>query len=193
MLSPTSRGHSMETRSDGRFDPAAPGNPSRALARLVTVACLSVSSTLLPGRAPGQRADGPAAGAHRVRLAYFVPRDRNPVANYQARIPVGRGIVADLYLQDLRGKGYQTEGIRFESESSGPIVQLVRGDREASYYNSAPGYEANEQWRRLGPEIRAKVANPQRQVTVVFAETYDEGPAEHLWPGVIARGAYFNA
>ena len=29
-------------------------------------------------------------------------------------------------------------------------------------------------------------------MTVVFAETYD-GPAEHLWPGVIARGAYLGA
>jgi hypothetical protein len=43
------------------------------------------------------------------------------------------------------------------------------------------------------PEIRFKVGNPQHSVNVVFAETFDEGPADHLWPGVIARGAYYGA
>jgi hypothetical protein len=105
-------------------------------------------------------------------------------------------IVAEVYLEDLRGKKYHTDGLRFESEENEkdkPAVRLVRGERDASYYNNAPRYDANEQWRRMNREIRAKIGDPQQQVIIVFAETYDDGPAEHLWPGVIARGAYNSA
>ncbi len=133
------------------------------------------------------------AAAHRIFLGYFVPSDRQPVANYEQKIRVVMAMVAELYHRDLRAKGYKTEGLRFESNNGQPVVKLIRGAKPASYYNSAPAYEANEQWRRLTPEIRSALGNPQRQVIVVFAETHDEGTAPHLWPGVMARGAYNNA
>jgi hypothetical protein len=141
---------------------------------------------------------GPAFAAgdtteHRIRLGYFVPADRQPVANYEQKIRVVMAIVTELYRDDLRAKGYRTEGLKIESSNGQPAVKLVRGTKPASYYNNAPEYNANEQWRRLAPEIRAGLGNPQRQVIVVFAETHDEGPADHLWPGVMARGAYNNA
>lgn len=136
----------------------------------------------------------PLAGAGEpIKLAYFVPRDRKPAANYERKIRIIMSIVAELYRQDLSAKGYKTDGLRFESKGNEPIVQLVNGDKEAAHYNNAPRYDANAQWTRLLPEIRAKVADPKQRVIVLFAETYDDGPAEHLWPGVIARGAYYNA
>jgi hypothetical protein len=134
-----------------------------------------------------------AAAKYRIRLAYFVPRDRKPIANYEQKIRVVMSLVSELYLGDLRSKRYDTTGLQFEVDDSTPIVQLIRGARDAAYYNNAPEYQANEQWRRLLPECREKVGDPKRQVIVVFAETYDDGPAEHLWPGVLARGAYYSA
>ena len=102
-------------------------------------------------------------------------------------------VTAEVYLQDLRLKNIATDGLRFESENNQIKIQLVRGEKPAAFYNNAPAYNANEQWRRLQGDIRSKLGNPQQQVIVVFAETYDDGPAEHLWPGVIARGAYNSA
>jgi hypothetical protein len=134
-----------------------------------------------------------APQAYRIRLAYFVPRDRQPVANYAQKIRVVMAMVATLYEQDLKAKGYATGGLRYEGEAGAPQVQLVRVEQAAAYYNNAPAYDANEQWRRLLPEIRTNVADPRRQVIVVFAETYDEGPSDRLWPGVLARGAYNTA
>ena len=128
-----------------------------------------------------------------IRLAYFVPRDRKPVKQYELKIRLIMSMVADVYLKDLRGKGYVTDGLQFETEDELPVVRLVQGERDASYYNGAPDYNAGEQWRRLLPEIRSEVGDPQRQLIVVFTETYDDGPAERLWPGVIARGAYRSA
>jgi hypothetical protein len=102
-------------------------------------------------------------------------------------------LVAELYLQDLRSAKHETTGLHFDPDNARPTVHLIRGERPAAHYNNAPAYDADEQWRRLLPEIREKLGEPRKQVTVVFAETYDDGPAEHLWPGTIARGAYLSA
>jgi hypothetical protein len=134
----------------------------------------------------------PRNEVHKVQLAYFVPRDRRPVRRFDQKIRTVMTIVSTLYREDLRAKGYEFDGISFEGKNNEPVVRLVRGEREAAYYNNAPAYEANEQWRRLNPEIRSKVGDPQRTLIVAFVETYDNGPAEHLWPGAIARGAYFG-
>jgi hypothetical protein len=134
-----------------------------------------------------------APGVRRVRLAYFVPEDRRAIPNYEKKVRVVMAIVADLYRTELRAKGARTDGLRFATEGGAPAVPLIRGRRPASYYNNAPGYDANEQWKRLVPEIRGHFGDTDRQVIVVFAETYDDGPAEHLWPGVIARGSYYTA
>lgn len=128
---------------------------------------------------------------NRVRLAYFVPNDREPALDYAKKIRVIAAIVADLYRTDLRAKGYETEGVRFVTDGV-PVVEVVRGAQAASYYNNAPAYDAGEQWRRLIPEIREGLGGIDRRVIVAFAETYDDGPAEHLWPGVIARAEYHS-
>jgi hypothetical protein len=130
---------------------------------------------------------------HQIRLAYFVPRDRAPAALYEQKIRVVMRVVAEVYLQDLQSKGYRGRGLAFESKDGQPVIIPVRGEQAAAYYNNAPAYDAAEQCRRLLPEIRERVGNPQHQVIVVLAETYDEGPADHLWPGVIAQGAYYGA
>jgi len=138
-----------------------------------------------------------SADEHRIKLAYFVPTDRTPTPNHEKKIRAIISIVSDLYLTDLKSKNYTTDGLRFEQDDTTkppqPKIHLLRGDKAAGYYNNAPRYDANEQWRRLAPEIRSKLANPQTTVIILFTETYDDGPAPRLWPGVIARGAYNNA
>ena len=144
-----------------------------------------------PPDAPPAVADPPPG--YRIRLGYFVPSDRAPVDKYAQKIRVVMEVVAELYRTDLREKGYETQGLQFEEKDGLPVVHLIRGRHPASHYNNAPAYDANEQWRRVVPEVDSALGDRRRQVIVVFAETYDEGPAEHLWPGAMARGAYYNA
>src|SRR5262245_20891571 len=99
-------------------------------------------------------AAGEMPAEHRIRLGYFVPSDRQPITNYEQKILIVMAMVADLYRSDLLAKGYQTDGLKFENSNGQPVVKLVRGSKAATYYNNAPQYEANEQWRRLNPEIR---------------------------------------
>ena len=168
--------------------------PFNRAAMLVILLCATGARA---GEAPRRPADmvDPATDDHRIRLAYFVPRDRKPTANYEKKIRVVMSIVAEVYRDDLRSKKHDTPGLRFETDAKtdAPTIHLIRGDRDASHYNNAPAYDADEQWKRLLPEIRAKIGDPRKEVIVVFAETFDDGPAPHLWPGVIARGAYNTA
>jgi len=148
-----------------------------------------------PAVADAKPAATPATGAspYRVRVAYFVPKDRQPAANYEQKIAVVMSIVSEVYRTDLQAKGYQTDGLSLESANGKLAVRLVRGEKAASYYNDAPKHNANEHWRRLLPEIRSSVGDTDKHVIVVFAETYDFGPWPYLWPGVMARGAYYSA
>lgn len=130
---------------------------------------------------------------HCVRLAYFLPSDRQPAAHYEQKIRVLMSFITALYGDDLRAKGYRTAGITLELADGQPVVHLIRGQKPAAYYNVAPDYDTAEQWRRLVPEIDACLGGRHRQLAVVLAETYDEGAARFLWPGVIARGAYYSA
>src|SRR5687768_228240 len=91
---------------------------------------------------------GPAAPTARIQLAYFVPRDREPVKSYEEKIGVVMGIVSEVYRDDLKGKGYRTDGLSFIVLDERPQIKLVRGDRDARYYNNAPAYDADEQWKR---------------------------------------------
>jgi hypothetical protein len=100
---------------------------------------------------------------------------------------------ASLYRNDLKRKGFKTDGIRFESKDNLPVVHLVRGKREAAFYNCAPTYDDNEQWSRIVPEIDEALGDRHKNLYVVFSETYEEGPSEYLWPGAFARGKPYGA
>ena len=154
---------------------------------------LSAVALLTPFLSPTPTLSQPPPPSPRIRLAYFVPNDRRPAPDHERKIRLLISLVADLYLQDLRSAKHATTGLHFDPDDARPTVHLLRGDRPAAHYNNAPAYDADEQWRRLLPEIRDKLGEPRKQITVVFAETYDDGPAEHLFPGTIARGAYLSA
>lgn len=129
-----------------------------------------------------------APSDHRIRLAYFVPADRKPTADYAKKIRVVMHFVAEVYRQDFESRGIRSKGLRFETEEGQPVVHLVQGQRPAAYYNGAPKYDAQNQWRTILPEIPARVGVPNRNLIVVFAETYDPGPASFEWPGGVALG-----
>jgi hypothetical protein len=134
----------------------------------------------------------PAKRDYRIRLAYFVPTDRKPTANYAEKIRVVMQIVAEVYRQDFEGRRIRSKGLRFESHNGQPVVHLIRGRRTAAFYNNAPNYDPQNQWKHIIPEIPASVGQPGRNVIIVFVETYDSGPAKFEWPGGIALGGRFS-
>lgn len=132
-------------------------------------------------------------GGHLIRVAYFVPTDRNPADEYAQRIRTILSVVSDLYGYSLSNRGYDFDGLPFEETDGEVVIHLIRGEHDAAHYHNAPQYNANEQWRRIAPEVRSHLGSTDEQVILVFAETYGFGSAENLWPGTIARGAYYTA
>jgi hypothetical protein len=130
---------------------------------------------------------------YKVRLAYFVPRDRKPLPNYAQKIAVVMHYVTELYRMDLQSRGYQLHGPTFESENGQPRVHLIRSKRDASYYNGAPNFDHVAQFSKIMAEIPASVGVPTRHVMVIFAEAYDQGPAKMEWNGTVARGTHLSA
>jgi hypothetical protein len=133
-----------------------------------------------------------AATDYRIRLAYFVPTDRTPTADYAAKIRVVMGIVSELYRQDFTARKIASPGLRFQTRDGQPVVHLIRGRRNAAFYNNAPNYDTQNQWKTVLAEIPESVGAPGRNVIIVFAETYDDGPAKFEWPGGVALGVRFS-
>ncbi len=130
----------------------------------------------------------------RIRLIYFVPRDRQPVDHYEAKIRTVMGIVDSVYRAEFRRRRWKEAQLEFEADEDGrPIVHLVRGRENAAHYSGAPNYTQDRQWQTFMPEIPPEIGAPNRNLIVAFLETYDAGPARFEWPGGVALGGRFSA
>lgn len=130
----------------------------------------------------------------RIRLIYFVPQDRQPVDQYEAKIRTVMGIVDSVYQTEFRRRRWKEAHLEFEADNDGrPIVHLVRGRENAAHYSGAPNYKPDRQWQTFMPEIPQEIGTPDRNLIVGFLETYDEGPARFEWPGGVALGGRFSA
>ena len=124
----------------------------------------------------------------KVRLIYFIPTDRKPTANYEAKIRTLMQFVADFYRDDLRAKGYKTDGPQFETANGKIVVHLVKGSKNARYYNGHPNYDDGKQFDLVLKEVPQTIFEPTTQMGVIFTEVYESEPAPAEWNGGIARG-----
>jgi len=131
--------------------------------------------------------------AHKVRVTYFVPSDRDPTANWRGKVTVLMTFIADLYRRDLQRHGCRTRGLDFEFDSGGLLVHFVKGKQKAAHYNGDPEFKFLRQWRTILPEVEAALGRCSEALHVIFAETYDDGPAKFEWRGGVALGCYYTA
>jgi Putative peptidase family len=128
----------------------------------------------------------------KIRLVYFVPKDREPIAHFAEKIRVVMQVVAELYA-DLKGQGYPSAGLTFPTNSQGePIVHLVRTERPAQYYSDAPARDDARHFENIRRDIPGEVASPLRHMIVLFPETYEPGPAKVEWQPSIGRGTHIS-
>lgn len=128
---------------------------------------------------------------NKIRLAYFVPADRRSTANYEQKIRVVMEVVNDLYRTALQDLGYPFEGLNLERNAQGEaVVHLIRTRRPAKFYNDGPAYDQVKHFVRIHDDIPPEFGSARRHMLVVFAETYDPGPAPIEWDGSIGRGGH---
>ena len=130
---------------------------------------------------------------NQIRLIYFVASDRKPTANYEQKIRVVMEVVNDLYRSSLRDQGYPFDKLNLQKDKQErPVIHLVRAKQIASYYNDGPAYDQVKHFVRILEEIPSSVGSVRRHMIVVFAETYDPGPAPIEWDGSIGRGGHIT-
>ena len=161
-----------KTYHKGRWGPL----PAELTSRIPTV----------PVKAPVSPED------YRVRVAYFVAGDRQPVSNWDQKIRVIVHFIDSMYRNDLKLKGHETEGLRWEQQDGKVRVHLVQGTKPASYYNNAPNYDATRQFSLIAPELVPHIGGKSETMSIVFCETYDELPSDRVWNGTLARGGYYS-
>lgn len=131
---------------------------------------------------------------YRVRLICFVAADRKPVNQHADKIRVIMDCVNRAIRQSMARLGHDDRGLLFQEENGKPKVHLIRGKRNAAYYNGRPGYDRNQQWQRVMAEVPETIARHRADdQVVVFTETYDPGSAKFEWPGGIALGGSFGS
>lgn len=172
----------------------APPLPRRAFP---IIACLLLALTLRANaddpkyRAPEALRD--LNRAHKIRLVYFVPKDREPTTHHAEKIGVLMTFVADLYREDFRAKQLPATGPDFEFRDGRPLVHLLRSTNTAAWFSGEPDFNGNRQWDRIIPEVERALGSLRTNLYVVFCETYSDGPAKFEWAGGFALGGRTTA
>jgi hypothetical protein len=128
----------------------------------------------------------PPLSDYRIRLGYFIPSDRAPIANHEEKIGVVLYFVTELYRQSIRARGLEMKDWPFQALGGKPEIPLIRGSKPAAYYNGAPNYEPNsaDHWRRLVADIPPRFAVPQRNLIFLFTESFSLARSRRRWNGL---------
>ncbi|MBI1311608.1 hypothetical protein GC176_09910 [bacterium] len=130
--------------------------------------------------------DQPATDDYRLRLVYFVPADRQPVNDYEARIRSVMTLVTGMFTDALKAQGQAVAGPEFETNADGQfVVHLVRGEKNARSYSGLPQEKSPDHARLVAEAVEQELGSTKDYAAVIFMETYELGPATNLFPGVM--------
>ncbi len=122
----------------------------------------------------------------KIRIVYFVPNDRRPTQDYEGKIRAVMSLAAEIMTNDLRSKGYVTDGPPFEMQDGQMVVHLLRGELSAKEYNQNGQWKSSQHGKMIFDEVGRRSFPANEFMTLVFAETYEESASPRLWPGHIA-------
>lgn len=125
---------------------------------------------------------------HQIRVLYFVPSDREPIPNYEAKIRVVLAYVEELYRSSPSLRRFRLKQLPFERNGDDVRIRLVEADKPASFFNAGWEKQDGSQLKRLVTYVRENLYDPARQTTLIIPETWETGPSKDTWPGHIARG-----
>lgn len=128
---------------------------------------------------------------YKIRVVYFVPTDREPTSNYEKKINVVVSLISEVMTNDLRSKGFKTQGPQFEQQDGTAVVHLLHGDKKARDYNDVANFNSVKHFTSITQEVDRRLGAKKDHIVMVFAETYEEGPANRVWPGHVARAVAY--
>jgi hypothetical protein len=103
---------------------------------------------------------------HSVRVVYFVPKDREPLDNYQQRLNRIIDDIDQYYQTGLRRFGVDSKGVPFERKDGKLVLHLVRGKLPAAQYNHDSG---NRTANEIADALKGTVDLASEHVLVLYA------------------------
>jgi hypothetical protein len=137
----------------------------------------------------GMSSEVPALSDYRIRLGYFIPSDRAPIANYEEKIGVILYFVTELYRQSFRARGFEMKDWPFQMRGGQPDIPVIRAAKPAAYYNGAPNHEPNSHahWQRVVADIPSRFGVPQRNLISSLLSPSAKGQQRWNGPGPLRR------
>ncbi|MEZ6039898.1 MAG: hypothetical protein R3C20_05290 [Planctomycetaceae bacterium] len=127
----------------------------------------------------------PDSSEYKVRLVYFVPKDREPIPGYEQRIQATMELALELFTNALRAAGAATDGPAFERDANGRLtVRLIRGEKNARDYSELPRKDSPNHAKFVAEAVEARMGDTRRYAVVIFSETWETGPSQKVFPGV---------
>lgn len=103
---------------------------------------------------------------HSVRVVYFVPKNRQPLNNYQQRLDRIIDDIDQYYQAGLRRFGVDSQGVPFERKDGKLVLHLVRGKLPAEEYNHDSG---NRTAIEIANALKGTVDLASEHVLVLYA------------------------
>lgn len=135
----------------------------------------------------------PARNGMPLKLVYFVPSDRKPIPQFREKILVVLDVVEQIYRAEFERRQWRFDGFPFELDPDGkPAVHLILAKKPAREYNDYPMHDFKKHYANVTTDIVEYFKNEHRtQLTMAFAETYEEGPANVEWAAGMSAGVRF--
>jgi len=119
---------------------------------------------------------------YKVRLIYFVPKDKEVKDKYREKIEVLMQVVADIYRRDLKKHGHKTRGLDFEFDDDDQVkVHLINGERPSVFYTGEP-FSVNQLLESTKQEVLHKLGNPVGRACLIFSEAGGIAEAQPAYP-----------
>jgi hypothetical protein len=129
---------------------------------------------------------------YKIRVLYFIPSDRKPIPDYEAKIRVVLSCVEKIYRSSPSLRRLRLKQLPFERDGDEPRIHVVRADKPASFFNEGWAAHNGAQLKRLSDYVKQNLYDPARRTTLIIPETWETGPADDVWPGHIARAGIIS-
>jgi len=113
-------------------------------------------------------------GDRRLHVVVWTPSDREPPAEYQARLTRMMEHIQAFYLREMERNGFGARTIQLDYEAEGRLrVHVVRGAGPDAEYEGSSGHKIR---RECLPVLREKGINGEQETLVIFCNlaTWDE-------------------
>lgn len=133
----------------------------------------------------GYHAGQPAS--HRVlRVVYFVPADRDPLANHEERLRRIMDDVNAFYQDGFRRFGVEDRELALERKDGKLVIHLVKGKLPAASYNYKSGAMTASE---IGESLKGTVDMRQEYVLVIHALCHKEEDGRYVFNAPYYGGA----